>query len=593
MADTINDLLRLAMLQAWDERCVWCRIPLFFNQTEVEHLMPKSLDAPGKQEEKAQTLSLHGLATDYDLNALENLAPSCRPCNGGKGLRPPPDAPIITLTLERARKKAPGIRETAEKLRSDRKVEAAATVLRAAAEAGHPTAIDALRAAAESVNLAFEQATGSSLSRLHNALGQVLDATTGMVGQSDAFFDYLPTGGRVGGPIHDVAEGSVMSYSQVRGTVETRIDVVPRDAEALARYGPEVTLAPTGDDAGKRAAALLNAALREGREVEITEGIDVTFERLPPAFADQVGQKLSGGTVWLGPVGGEQPRPRLPDWDARIRMTSGTDTASLHVWLRESDSVPVGWDSALSGRNRGVSVTALFRRTERGAQISFTFKHATDRSSATEQAAGMRFLEAVAHGGTMVVKDQGPAKRPPLRMERARSEIPPDALALIALLDDLAVIEEHTGASFTLPDEILAAEVRQIAEVAALLKKGTRSVTWHDAHLNVLEPAVEQIRQSGTMRIEEAASTVIFGLEVELGHLQRDLPAYEVVTVEPLEDQPGTVRIEIQPSTPEAARITEVLVPTRRPATSPPPPPPRKAARKAKRSRRGRRRKNK
>lgn len=586
MADVIDDLIRLAMLDEWDAKCVWCGRPLFFNQMEVEHLIPKSLD----EKEKAKALALHGLDSDYDLYALENTAPSCRPCNGGKAARPPPDAPIIALLMARAREKAPSIRETAETMRGDRRIQRAAAILRAGAEAGNAKAVDALRNAADSLKLAVAEVTGRQVSHLHTALEQLADVG-GLVAQGDAHFDYLPTTSRTGGPMHDVATGSVMSYSEIRGTVTSRIDVIPRDTEALERYGPEVTLLPTAGEAGERAARLLNEALQEGRSVEITEGLDVTFDQMPPFFADQAGQRISGGTVRIAPTDEIRPRRPVPDWRAQIRMTSGRDSASLRVHLRQVETAPDGWDDALVGHRAGVSVTALFRRSGRGGEILFNFQHAPDESPVREQLDGIRFLETISRGGEMLITDHGKAKRSPLRMQRPASEVPPDARALLALLDDLSSIEDRTGARFALPEEIRAEEIRHIAAVAALVREGERSVTWKGANLVVLEPAIDKLREGGVMRIEETASTVILGVEIELGLLRRDLPAYEVVEVTPLPDHEGTFRVEIKPPTAESARITEVLGREKR--LGPPPAPPRKAAeqRKKKRSKRSRRKK--
>jgi hypothetical protein len=589
MADAIDDLVRLAMLDEWEAKCVWCRRPLFFNQMEVEHLIPKSLGEKGNGEDTAETLQLHGLDADYDVHALENLAPSCRPCNGGKGAKPPPDAPVITLLLERARDKAPGIRDTAEKMRGDRRIERAATILRAGADAGNPKAVEALREAARSLNVAFEEVTGRKVAHLHTAIEQLVDVG-GLLAQSDAHFDYLPTAGRTGGPIHDIPEDSVMSYSEVGGTVTSRIDVVPRHPEALERYGPQVTFSPAEGEAGQRAVTLLNDALRVGRSVEITEGLDVTFERMPPFFASQTGRRVSGGTVRLTPLGDDRPRRPIPEWGAQIRMTSGSDSASLRVRLRQTETVPDGWDDALVGQRAGVGVTALFRWTDRSGQIRFNFKHLPDKSPVREQLAGMRFLEMLSRGGEMVITDQGKAKRPPLRMERAPSEVPPDAQALLVFLNDLSIIEERTGAKFTLPDEISAEEVRHVAEVAALVRNGERSVTWHDANLTVLEPAVKNLRDGGVMRMEETASAVVLGLEVQLGVLRRDLPAYEVVDVTPLDDQEGTFHVEIRPPNPAVAKIKEVLLRQDRGRRGPPPAPPRNAAQQRKKNRSARKR---
>jgi 5-methylcytosine-specific restriction endonuclease McrA len=82
---------------------------LFFDEMEVEHLLPRALvDA-----DNATLFALHGLDAGVDLLALENLAPSCGPCNRGKGKRPPPRSPLIAMVLANARAKARGIRSTA------------------------------------------------------------------------------------------------------------------------------------------------------------------------------------------------------------------------------------------------------------------------------------------------------------------------------------------------------------------------------------------------------------------------------------------------------------------------------------------------
>jgi len=115
----IDDLTRLALFVAWDERCVWCRLPLFFDEMEVEHLLPKSLEGKAKED----ALSQHGRPADFDLNSLENLAPSCRPCNGGKGKQLPPDAPIVATLLEKARSRASDIRDDATRFASNRRIQ--------------------------------------------------------------------------------------------------------------------------------------------------------------------------------------------------------------------------------------------------------------------------------------------------------------------------------------------------------------------------------------------------------------------------------------------------------------------------------------
>ena len=116
MGRRVNAEERLAIFLAWDRRCVWCRVPLFFNDMEIEHLIAKNTPA----EDLPDLLLLHNLPADYDVWATENLAASCRPCNLGKGRRPIPEAPAITMMLDRARENARQIREQASEFQTER-----------------------------------------------------------------------------------------------------------------------------------------------------------------------------------------------------------------------------------------------------------------------------------------------------------------------------------------------------------------------------------------------------------------------------------------------------------------------------------------
>ena len=127
-----DKVTRLAMLEAWGEECVWCRRPIYYSDMEVEHLIPKSLDG----QDITHLLDGHGLAKDFDLFSLENLAPSCGRCNDRKGFRPAPDAPFVTILLGTARERAPKIAEAVEKLRGKKKLERALVLVEAAAASG-------------------------------------------------------------------------------------------------------------------------------------------------------------------------------------------------------------------------------------------------------------------------------------------------------------------------------------------------------------------------------------------------------------------------------------------------------------------------
>lgn len=97
-----NTLLRYALFAVWGFKCYWCTRPRDFTIIEVDHIIPKSL----KDEELDRALALHKLDPEFKLNALGNLAPICRPCNGAneKGDSVSDGAPIILSKLMKAEK---------------------------------------------------------------------------------------------------------------------------------------------------------------------------------------------------------------------------------------------------------------------------------------------------------------------------------------------------------------------------------------------------------------------------------------------------------------------------------------------------------
>ena len=115
MGRRVNAEERLAIFLAWDRRCVWCRVPLFFNDMEIEHLIAKNTPA-----EDCRIYSYS--TTCRRITTLGDREPRrrCRPCNLGKGRRPIPEAPAITMMLDRARENARQIREQASEFQTER-----------------------------------------------------------------------------------------------------------------------------------------------------------------------------------------------------------------------------------------------------------------------------------------------------------------------------------------------------------------------------------------------------------------------------------------------------------------------------------------
>lgn len=79
---TSDDLIRAALWEAYGKRCFWHGEPIAFAELEIDHLIPESLEK--KPLELKKILNIASLPMDYDLQALQNLVPSCGTCNGKK-----------------------------------------------------------------------------------------------------------------------------------------------------------------------------------------------------------------------------------------------------------------------------------------------------------------------------------------------------------------------------------------------------------------------------------------------------------------------------------------------------------------------------
>jgi HNH endonuclease len=100
-----NRLLLLALVQAWSNKCYWCRTPKTFRDLEIDHIVPRNPRG--------------GLEPDFDVDAAENLAPICGPCNKEKSNGEFEDAPRIDAMRNAAVKAAPKVRRNLERFYKD------------------------------------------------------------------------------------------------------------------------------------------------------------------------------------------------------------------------------------------------------------------------------------------------------------------------------------------------------------------------------------------------------------------------------------------------------------------------------------------
>lgn len=90
-----NQLLRLALAEAWGHRCYWCRTPKTFRDLQIDHIIPRN--PPG------------GADADVDVDAAANLAPICGACNTEKNNGQFEEAPRFDAARIRAADLAPAV----------------------------------------------------------------------------------------------------------------------------------------------------------------------------------------------------------------------------------------------------------------------------------------------------------------------------------------------------------------------------------------------------------------------------------------------------------------------------------------------------
>ncbi|MFD4444406.1 HNH endonuclease [Nocardia sp. NPDC058519] len=105
-----NALLRLALLQVWNERCYWCKTKRDFGDVDIDHVIPRSLTEAERNQRVEQLLGVDAVP-GFDVDALHNLAPICHsPCNGEKTDHVY-DAPRYLEILQRVKAKVPEVQK--------------------------------------------------------------------------------------------------------------------------------------------------------------------------------------------------------------------------------------------------------------------------------------------------------------------------------------------------------------------------------------------------------------------------------------------------------------------------------------------------
>lgn len=241
-------LLRLALFETYDDTCQWCRKPLIFSQMEVDHLIPQSCN----DEEVAMLATMHGRPADFDVQATYNLIPSCGPDNRHKSDRHPPDAPIISLMLDKAAELAPKIERRAQRHSARNRLDKHVAML-----LEHPDTA--------SLDEARKQA-------IADAIGAVRLASTFSTGLPPSPARIHPIGG-----LHDFVPPSVIDITDAENFgAGDMYAVVERWADTDYDEAKELVAAAFDHDDGK----LLSFGLRDVTELGYSDEIGAYLARL-------------------------------------------------------------------------------------------------------------------------------------------------------------------------------------------------------------------------------------------------------------------------------------------------------------------------
>jgi hypothetical protein len=406
---------------------------------------------------------------------------------------------------------------------------------------------------------------GDALDRM-NPIGNFL-------ARKDPYYHYpaaiYEAGGKSKTP---VADGTIMSIEQPHDGVIARIDVVPKDEEALDLFAPKGRMTLP-----REAYERLQEAVSRGEPVT-AEGVELTFEQLPPALSDDVGKPMVGSISFV-PDQGPPPTP----WDAKFVAERGSLKERFDVML-EPVAPPEGWDGCLEGSFGDLVVRFLFRRHDDGGQLGATYTYRLGTSPANEQLRALRFMDLVAgDGGTLRIVD----KRHPERdftLDTGAPDDTADTSALVAFFESIVEIEEWAGQGLPIrPDLFTDANFRQVGAIAGAIRRGGFKSHFKQAELSLPPENLETVQSGKELVLEQDFSGKVLGREIELGRSRAVITDYDVERQGA--DSNGNERVRLVPKSEAGAEVFQTII---RPVKArKPPPPPRRKKRRGRGKRKG------
>lgn len=105
---------RFAVWKTYGYRCFWCREPIEFKETTVDHVIAESVEE--NLDELSKIKAHYGLPEDFQVNSYENWVPAHSGCNSLKGETVYASSPAMIAVLDKVQKQAPEARKAQESI---------------------------------------------------------------------------------------------------------------------------------------------------------------------------------------------------------------------------------------------------------------------------------------------------------------------------------------------------------------------------------------------------------------------------------------------------------------------------------------------
>jgi hypothetical protein len=248
-------------------------------------------------------------------------------------------------------------------------------------------------------------------------------------------------------------------------------------------------------------------------------------------------------------------------WQAHMEVETTLGHAALDLNLCPLHDAPSGWDNALEGSFGGLVIRLLLRGTKTGGELSMTWQYTMGEAPVEHQRDALRFLRALHGKGILWTRDRQ-AEHARLPLDLDGHDLSPEIEGVIALLEDLVIIQHASGQTFELPDEVDAEEAHAIAFAAKWIRDRALPVTWDNFTATVPPENLAAFASGDEIRIEENAFMRLFDQEVFLGKRILVLRDARITATEATADSPkAKVRVTLEPVSDAARHVQMILEP--------------------------------